>query len=123
MDDFIDNLDFLHINSKNAHKLIQAIANVCFALMLYDFCGGRIVFPKELSTKVIFEFFYSYQVIIPIIVYILTWAIFYWLIKTIIIHKILGFFVRFSDHFKGSKTMADLRKTIFEKRVSERLNS
>ncbi|MCU0323636.1 MAG: hypothetical protein MUF45_00075 [Spirosomaceae bacterium] len=87
----VENLDFLHFNSNNAKRLIQAIANICFAFFLYDLLGGSIIFPKEISTKTVFDFFYSFQIIIPIILYLLVWVVFYWIVKVLI----FGFVERF----------------------------
>ena len=101
-DNLIDNLDFLHINSKNATRLIQAVSNVCFAFLLYDFSGGKVIFPKDISTKVIFDFVYSYQIIIPIVVYIITWGTFYWFFKPVF-SNVINFISYITSNLSKSK--------------------
>lgn len=84
MENLPEYLDFLNFESKNAKRFIRVCTNVCMSFLLYNYSGGKVTFPKEITAYDIFNFIYSYQILIPIIYYFFTWILFHSILKTII---------------------------------------
>lgn len=68
--------EHLEFDKEKGIRLLRILTTAGCSIIMYEFFGGAIVFPKDLTLKHIADFFFSFQFFIPFLFYYLTWILF-----------------------------------------------
>lgn len=86
--------EHLEFDKEKGIRLLRILTTAGFSMVLYEYFGGLVVFPKDLTIKHIADFFFSFQFFIPVLFYYLSWILF-----KVILPIVLNAFTRLPFEF------------------------
>lgn len=84
--------EHLEFDNEKGIRLLRILTTAGVAFIIYEHFGGALIFSKNLTLNDVVNFFFSYQVFIPILFYYLSWGIFKVSIPTFIDMLTFGLF-------------------------------